>query len=109
MANALHGDFSTTTDLADYLVRAGMPFREAHEVIGRLVKHCIDSGRDLEELTSDELAAFSPALKDAPTGPAGIQASLKARDLTGGTGPDAVREQLKMANTIVGQGVNPRV
>jgi argininosuccinate lyase len=100
MAKALHGDFSTTTDLADYLVRAGMPFREAHEVIGRLVKHCIDSGRDLESLTPDELAAFSPSLRDAPTGPAGIQESLKARNLTGGTGPDAVKEQLAKALKI---------
>jgi argininosuccinate lyase len=100
MAQALHGDFSTTTDLADYLVRAGMPFREAHEVIGRLVKHCIDSSRDLEELSPDELAAFSPALRDAPTGPVGIQASLRARNLAGGTGPEAVRDQLCKAKEL---------
>jgi argininosuccinate lyase len=52
--------FATATDLADYLVRKGLPFREAHEVVGRVVRHALDAGRALEELSADELRRFSP-------------------------------------------------
>ena len=62
MAASLRGDFSTATDLADYLVRQNLPFRQAHEVVGKIVGECVRSGRALEDLTLDDLAAVSPCL-----------------------------------------------
>jgi argininosuccinate lyase len=101
MGQALYGDFSTTTDLADVLVKRGMPFREAHEVIGRLVRHCIDISTPLEELDDEALASFSPLLVKAPRGKEAIQASLGAREVIGGTGPKALREQISLAKESI--------
>lgn len=97
MRQAVHGDFSNATDLADYLVRRGMPFRQAHEVVGRIVLHCLQQGRALEELSLEELRAFS-ALFDADALQA-IQpeAVMSARRTRGGTAPDAVRQQIALA------------
>ena len=98
MAAALRGDFSTATDLADYLVRQNLPFRQAHEVVGKLVAQCLSSGRGLEDLTADELAAaselFSGADPDSLTSPRG---SADARESAGGTGRAAVDAQLTLA------------
>ena len=98
MAAALRGDFSTATDLADYLVRQGLPFRQAHEVVGKLVAQCLSSGRGLEDLTSDELAAASALFAGADaaslTSPRG---SADARESAGGTGRAAVDAQLTQA------------
>ena len=55
MAGSLYGDFSTATDLADSLAATGVPFREAHEVVGRIVRDCIADGKPLERLTLDDL------------------------------------------------------
>ena len=52
--------FSTATDLADYLVRAGVPFRDAHEVVGKAVAHCVTANCDLADLPLDTLQGFSP-------------------------------------------------
>jgi len=97
MRQAVHGDFSNATDLADYLVRRGMPFRQAHEVVGRIVLHCLQQGRALEELSLEDLRAFS-ALFDADALQA-IQpeAVMSARRTRGGTAPDAVRQQIALA------------
>ena len=54
--------YSTATDLADYLVRKGLPFRDAHEVVGKTVRHAMAHGKELGELTLDELLSFSPAI-----------------------------------------------
>ena len=62
MLNAAQGDYSTATDLADYLVGRGLPFRDAHEVVGRIVRHCIDNNFSLEALDGATLASFSPLL-----------------------------------------------
>src|SRR5207302_888279 len=56
MANALRGDFSTATDLADHLVRKGVPFREAHHTVGLIVRHCIESGKLFEELRDSDVS-----------------------------------------------------
>jgi argininosuccinate lyase len=101
MRLATHGDFSTATDLADYLVRAGMPFREAHEVVGRLVRHCIERGQTLETLDADTIAAFSPLLAaepEAALAQLSVEASVASRASRGGTAPDAVRAQWDLAS-----------
>lgn len=97
MRAATTGDFSTATDLADYLVRQDVPFREAHEVIGRVVRWCEERARDLESLTPAELAPFHPGFEGAPNGLASVEASVRARRAPGGTAPEAVREQLEAA------------
>jgi argininosuccinate lyase len=97
MRAATQGDFSTATDLADHLTRQGMPFREAHAVVGRIVRECERLGRNLESLAAEELAAFSPRFADAPADLASVEASLRARRVSGGTAPEAVREQLQRA------------
>jgi len=101
MRRAAGEHFATATDLADYLVRKGLPFREAHAVVGRVVRYALDEGKGLEDLGLDELRRFSPRIdgdvKDAIT----VDASLRARAVTGGTAPDAVRRALALARALV--------
>ena len=101
MRRAAGEDFSTATDLADYLVRKGLPFRQAHEVVGRVVRHAIDRGRTLTDLRPDELAAFSPLVGPDVIEALTVDASLRARAVTGGTAPAAVERAL--ARTLVGE------
>ena len=78
MAQSLRGDFSTATDLADFLVRQGLPFRQAHEVVGKLVGKCVQNGRVLEDLTAEDLTAASPLFADVnPAALVGTQASAR--------------------------------
>jgi len=98
MAQALRGDFSTATDLADYLVRQGLPFRQAHEVIGKIVGDCVRDGRVLEDLTQEELAAASPLFAGSdPAALASPRGSADARVAFGGTGRGAVETQIARA------------
>ena len=98
MAASLRGDFSTATDLADYLVRRNLPFRQAHEVVGKIVGDCVRSGRALEDLTLDELVAASPLFAEAnPAALVSPRGSADARSAFGGTGRAAVQEQLGLA------------
>lgn len=82
------------TDLADYLVRKGLPFREAHAVIGRLVREALAIGRGLTTYTVAELQTYSPLFAADAAACFDTAASLHARNLHGGTGPNAVAEQL---------------
>ena len=95
-ASARQG-FATATDLADYLVRKGVAFRDAHEVVGHAVRASIDSGRDLAELSLQELQAFSPAIEDDVFSVLTLEGSIAARNHFGGTAPEQVREAIKRA------------
>ena len=89
--------FSAATDVADYLAKKGMPFREAHRVVGELVLYCEKHGKGLEDLTAEEFAAASPLFEEdiaRDLDPAGI---ANARVTYGGTGHDAVVVQLDEA------------
>jgi hypothetical protein len=100
MRDAAGAHYSTATDLADYLVRRGLPFREAHEVVGRAVRHAIARGRELGDLPLEELRGFFP--DRARRHPAlTVEASLRARAVIGGTAPDAVRRQLAQAKALL--------
>ena len=100
MAQSLRGDFSTATDLADYLVRQGLPFRQAHEVVGKLVARCLGRGIALEDLTEDDLADASRLFQNADAellvSPKG---SADGRRSYGGTGLEAVLAQLELARS----------
>jgi argininosuccinate lyase len=87
---ALRG-FSTATDLADYLVRRGVPFRDAHDVVGRAVAHALDAGCDLSELSLDALQGFSTAVEADVFEVLTPEGSVAARDHFGGTAPAQVR------------------
>lgn len=96
MVATLDRDFSTATDLADHLVWQGFTFREAHDIVGGVVRTCIARGIGLEDLTPDSIAAIEPRLKesaDAAIAAVTVTASVSARKSRGGTAPDAVRAQ----------------
>ncbi|HEU5323959.1 MAG TPA: argininosuccinate lyase, partial [Methylomirabilota bacterium] len=107
MREAAGADFSTATDLADYLVRKGLPFRRAHEVVGRAVLRARDLGRTLETLGLDELRRLSDLVGPDVTDALGVAASLRARAVTGGTAPDAVRRALALARTLTAPPAGP--
>lgn len=97
VAAAVRQGFMEATDLADYLVTRGMPFREAHEITGRIVLYCLRNGKHLPDLSLNELAAFS-ALFDADIIAAiKPKAIVSRRDHPGGTAPQRVRAALRRA------------
>ncbi|MBL4611603.1 MAG: argininosuccinate lyase [Pseudomonas sp.] len=87
---ALRG-FSTATDLADYLVRRGLPFRDCHEIVGHAVKYGVESGKDLAEMTLEELRQFSDQIEQDVFEVLTLEGSVNARDHIGGTAPAQVR------------------
>jgi argininosuccinate lyase len=90
---ALRG-YATATDLADYLVKKGLPFRDAHETVAHAVKTAIALGKDLSELPLAALQGFNAAITDDVFGVLSLQGSLNARNVLGGTAPVQVRAQI---------------
>ena len=101
MYAAVAGDFASATDLADYLVRKGLPFREAHAVVGRLVGKCVTEGRRLMDLTEEELRAASALFSVDVLSLLPPEACVAARQSRGGTARDAVEAQLSQAKAIL--------
>lgn len=97
MAELAPQGFSLATDVADWLVRAGVPFREAHEVSGACVRRCEERGVELVDLTDADLAEISPHLRPAVREVLTVEGSLASRDAVGGTAPVRVGEQLLAA------------
>ncbi|MCM5569381.1 argininosuccinate lyase [Burkholderiaceae bacterium FT117] len=91
MRQAAAEGFSTATDLADYLVRKGLPFRDAHEAVARAVRAAADRGVDLADLSLDELRAFSPLVAGDVFDALTLEGSVGARNHRGGTAPEQVR------------------
>jgi argininosuccinate lyase len=97
MRQALQGDFSTATELADYLVRRGMPFREAHHLVGQIVRDCLQQGKTLEQLTISELKSYSPLFETDALQVIQPEVAVHARTSYGGTAPEAVQHQIEIA------------
>lgn len=97
---ALRG-FSTATDLADYLVGNGIPFRDAHEVVGKAVALGVETGRDLSEMGLDELKSFSDAIAADVFEVLTLEGSVAARDHFGGTAPKQVKAAAARAKTAL--------
>jgi argininosuccinate lyase len=91
--------FSTATDLADYLVRKNVPFRDAHEAVGKAVRLGIDSGRDLAELSLDELQQLSATIQSDVFEVLTVEGSVAARNHFGGTAPERVRQSVAKARS----------
>lgn len=89
--------FATATDLADYLVRKGMAFRDAHEAVGQAVRLGLDSGRDLSELSLAELQRFSATITADVFDVLTLEGSVAARKHIGGTAPETVRRAIQAA------------
>lgn len=101
MRNAALQGFSTATDLADYLVRKGMAFRDAHEVVGKAVAFGVAEQRDLAEMTLEELQGFSKDIEGDVFKVLSLEGSLNARNHIGGTAPEQVRAALKNAAQLL--------
>jgi argininosuccinate lyase len=92
-AAALKG-FATATDLADYLVKKGLPFRDAHETVAEAVKAASERGCDLTDLPLDVLKTFNASIEPDVYEVLTLEGSLAARGTLGGTAPEQVRQQL---------------
>ncbi len=97
MARAAESGFALATDLADYLAKKGLPFREAHRVVGRMVRELAGEGRELASLTLKELKSFSPLFEADALELLSLKRAIHARASYGGTAPSAVRRQLAEA------------
>jgi argininosuccinate lyase len=97
MAAAAAQDYTTATDLADYLAGKGVPFREGHRIVGELVADCISRGEQLDALTLQQLRQYSELFDPDALGVLSAAASAAARDVAGGTAPNRVRDAVAAA------------
>lgn len=101
MYEAANGGFGNATDAADWLVKNGVPFRDAHEIIGRLVLHCINSEKSLDELTLDEYKAVSPVFDSSIYEAIALEKCVNARTVKGGPAEERVLEMIALNKEIV--------
>ena len=97
MEKGASGGFTNATDCADYLVKKGVPFRDAHAVVGRLVAHCLDEGKALLDLTLPELQAFHPAFAQDVFDDLSMLACVEKRRIPGAPAPDMVQAAIDQA------------
>ncbi|KAA1189198.1 argininosuccinate lyase [Pseudohalioglobus sediminis] len=97
MREAARSGFSTATDLADYLVGLGLPFRDAHEVVGKAVAHGVETGLDLAEMELATLQGFCPDIGEDVFEVLTLEGSISARDHLGGTAPNQVAAAARRA------------
>ena len=99
-AAATHG-YLNATELADYLVRKGVPFREAHETVGQIVMHAIKRGAELGQLPLDEMKSFAPAIETDVFESLSLERTLATKAQIGGTAPGSVQRELQDAKLRV--------
>ena len=97
------GGFANATDCADYLVRKGVPFRDAHRVVGLLVSHCLREGKALLDLTLPELQAFHPAFGEDVFDSLSLRACVDRRNIPGAPAPAMVQEAIRSAERKLGE------
>jgi argininosuccinate lyase len=97
MYEAAKRGFSTATDIADYLVRRGVPFRDAHEVVGKSVAYGVQTGKDLSEMSLAELQVFSSVIAQDVFAVLTLEGSVAARNHIGGTAPAQVKAAVARA------------
>jgi argininosuccinate lyase len=101
MRAALREGYATATDLADYLVRKGLAFRDAHEVVARAVREAESAGKDLAELPLERLKSFSALIGEDVRTVLTPEGSVAARKHIGGTAPEAVRAAIARARKVL--------
>ena len=94
MEKAALGGFTNATDLADYLVRKGIPFRSTHEISGKLVHYCIENNKSLLDLNLDEFRQFSDLIDEDVYDAISLKTCVEKRLVTGGPSPDAMNDYL---------------
>ena len=103
MEEGTKGDFSTATELADYLVKKGLSFREAHKLIGKIVLYCLENKKNLEDLTLTELKLFNKSFDKKTLEILKPQSAIKAKDSYGGTSLKRVKGSIQKAKKILKQ------
>ena len=106
MYKAAKTGYSTATDLADYLVRKGMAFRDAHEVVGRAVRYGIENDKDLSDMSLDELQQFSDILEQDVFDVLTLEGSVASRNHIGGTAPNQVRAAIMRARDTLSRSLS---
>jgi argininosuccinate lyase len=101
MRTAAGTGYATATDLADYLVRKGLAFRDAHEAVAQAVRHAEASHVDLAQLPLDVLQRFSPLIGDDVYGVLTLDGSVASRNRAGGTAPEQVRSAIRAARAAL--------
>ncbi|MBU1978577.1 MAG: argininosuccinate lyase, partial [Gammaproteobacteria bacterium] len=101
MRQAAFQGYATATDLADYLVKKGLPFRDAHEVVALAVRHAEGKRCDLSELSLDKLLEFSPLITDDVFAVLTLEGSLNSRNHIGGTAPQQVRSAIRRGRKFI--------
>ena len=101
MEASMRGDFSTATDLADALAADGVPFREAHEIVGRVVRDCLAQGIGLEDLALADLRRFDARFTERALEAVLPRASANARTSEGGTSTSSVAVQIGRAREVL--------
>ena len=96
--------YMNATEMADYLVRRGLPFREAHEAVGRMVLYGLEKGLELHELELEELRGFSPLVSEDVYEALSLERTLASKSQTGGTSPARVKEALAAARASLAEG-----
>lgn len=100
MRKAAAAGYPTATDLADYLTRRGVPFRTAHDIVGRVVRHASEAGCDIAELSHDDLRSYSDVITDDVYKVLTLEGSVAARNHVGGTAPNQVLKQVERWEAI---------
>ena len=95
--------YALATDLADYLAKKGLPFREAHRIVGEVVQYAIEQGKELSELSEEEYRRFS-AQFDRDVASITLESSLASRAVAGGTAPSEVAKAIDDARKLLGEG-----
>ena len=96
MYKAAKGGFTNATDAADWLVKKGVPFRDAHAILGHLVLYCINNDRGLEDLTLDEFRAISPVFDESVYEAISVEKCVEARSIPGGPSPEYIKKLIEI-------------
>jgi len=107
--NAASTGYLNATDLADYLVRKGIEFRKAHELVGRVVLHAIEQGQPLEKIELESLREFSPLFEEDVYASLSLESSIASKSAAGGTSHERVNESLRKARTEIDSSGNQKL
>ena len=102
MYKAAKGGFTNATDAADWLVKKGVPFRDAHAILGQLVLYCINSDTSLEDLSMEEFKAISPVFDESVYEAISVEKCVAARNIPGGPSPEYIKKLIELNKEYVG-------
>ncbi len=101
MYKAAQGGFTNATDIADYLVKKGIPFRSAHEIIGKMVLYCIDNNKAIDEMSMEEFKGFSDKIQEDVYAEISLEKCISGRKLVGGPAAETVLSSIQKAKTFI--------